>query len=73
MATYDGRAVCLYVDGVCSAPGYREIKSLTMNALAIGLNASDRTAGFNGWVDDVRVYNRVLNWPEIDELYGRSK
>jgi glucose/arabinose dehydrogenase/regulation of enolase protein 1 (concanavalin A-like superfamily) len=66
--TYDGETLRAYTDGILvsanttpSGPPDSEITSLKFGANA-----------FNGTVDDVRLYGRVLSASEISSIAGRS-
>ena len=67
-ATQANTAAKIYVDGV-------QIQSGTMNAIANGGGAiliGQYGAGyfFNGLIDEVRIYNRVLSGAEIQDLFN---
>lgn len=51
-----------------SAATYPSAPNFPASALTIGL-----TSASSGGLDDVRIYNRVLNAPEIQELYNAEK
>lgn len=68
----DGARSYLYVDGI--------LKNSVVNA--IGQNFSEREVRigsyvssyyFNGYLDDVRVYNRALSSSEISQIYNQTK
>jgi len=43
----------------------------TVNDLVIGINTwLTATSSFDGLIDDVMIYNRALNWTEIQEIYN---
>jgi type II secretory pathway pseudopilin PulG len=80
--TYDGRYLRLYLDGVpvvtTDAGGnYPITYSCTANALIIGAEAGCSNAPtapyFNGYIDDVRVYDRTLSDAEIQAIYNATK
>lgn len=69
-ATYDEEILTLYIDGrIEMQTAYTN--GLTPNTLPLYLGwdpyGSDRY--FNGQLDEVRIYNRALSEPEINELY----
>ena len=66
-ATYDGSALRLYVNGsqVSQVAASGSILSST-GALRIGGN-NVWGEWFNGWIDEVRVYNRALSTAEIQD------
>jgi hypothetical protein len=72
--TYDGEAMRIYVDGVeqnqLAVPGIAYADSPADFLITVG-NDSNRLGeghGFTGWVDELRVYDRALSQPEIQEL-----
>jgi len=62
--TYDGATAILYADGVQVAS---EAKSwnLVLNSVHIGRQVYHENEHWNGLVDDVRIYNKVLSPEEI--------
>jgi len=73
-ATFDGSTIKLYVNG-------KENKSLTLstpvsilsNSLPLGIGAQSNGGNrYQGALDDLRIYNRVLSASEIGELAGVS-
>jgi hypothetical protein len=72
-ATFDGSEVRFYVDGA--------LESVESLSATIGVTALDLTIGadhpgileiFNGAMDDVRIYSRVLEPGEIAQLAGND-
>ncbi len=71
LGTYDGRTVRLYVDGVLEAEqSYTNSEAMQSNnvAFTVGDVAPARGWRFQGLMDDVRVYRRVLSDQEIADL-----
>lgn len=68
-AVYDGEMMKLYVDGKLDAtqPWTNGISRDNSDVL-IGENADRMNRGFNGLIDDVRVYNYALPESEISRL-----
>jgi hypothetical protein len=70
--TYDGATMTFYVDGVSVATRSvtGTVSSQTM-VLDIGKQAdtSGSSMFFNGSIDDLRVYNRALSAPEVQQIY----
>jgi len=66
---YDGNAVKLYLDGTldATAPWNEGIGRNNFDVL-IGENAEQKGRGFDGLIDDVRVYNYALSDNEIKAL-----
>ena len=72
-ATYTSAAIKLYVNGV--EPSYESntagsgiLEGDTFTDLVVG-NNEDYARGFDGRIEDVRIYNRVLTPAEIGGLY----
>ncbi|MFQ6114705.1 MAG: LamG-like jellyroll fold domain-containing protein [bacterium] len=70
-ATYDGVEQKIYKDGMLMGTK-KNIGDMNINTNHVFIG-SDNGGGryFNGWLDDVRIYNRVLSDAEIDSL-GRT-
>jgi len=72
--TYDGMSVRLYIDGfedASSAEPNDTISTDTGN-LFIGIE-DDLSDDWNGWIDDVRIYNYALSYGEVGWLAGMTK
>lgn len=67
---YDGRRASLYLDGSLedslAAAGPVAVNT---EPVMLGRNSMGPNRSFNGWLDDVRLYRRVLSGPEIQALY----
>ena len=69
--TYDGSksadGIRIYVDGqhVASKPSHNNLKGSTKTTTPFTIGRRKSTSQFNGWVDDVRVYNRKLSDSEV--------
>lgn len=77
LATWDGQAgsshMAIYINGALSTPsastsGVGPEQDDSTSPLTIGNRPIDAARGFNGSIDDVRVYNRVLSASEITAL-----
>jgi hypothetical protein len=70
--TYDGATQRAYIDGefVGSNPIDKAFHAPN-RSLYLGWTACEGYAhrGMDGWLDDVRIYNRALNQSEIQDLY----
>lgn len=68
--SWNGTNCIVYVDGAERATGtYTELTQLnTIADIGNTGNTSSRTEGFNGLIDEVRVYNRPLTSGEIADL-----
>ena len=68
--SWDGTNYTVYVNGSLSATGTYTGLTLLSNLADIGNtgNATSRTEGFQGLIDEVRIYNRALMATEISNL-----
>ena len=68
VGTYDGSTISLYVDGelVNSNPASIVIGS---NDMPLGIGSGMGNYGFNGLINEVRIYDRALTETEIINLY----
>lgn len=73
-ASYDGKRIALYVDGTeedsVAASGLVAINNLPVT---LGDNGASRGRLFNGWMNDVRLYDRGLTADEIKTLAKESQ
>ena len=70
-ATRDaGGLVNLYVNGVLSGPSNQNCGSAMTGGIITSISSSNRP--FDGKIDDVRVYNRVLSSLEVNQLFSNS-
>jgi len=77
VGTYDGAKLEIYVDGAWQNTTNNS-GSITSYDDTFGLGVGDsynQTGGYNGQIDEVRIYNRALSESEIQTLYesGRAK
>jgi len=69
--THNGANTVFYVNGVqVAAPANAVTMGLSTNALYIGGQTGDTLRQFDGLIDDVRIYNRVLSAAEVQALYN---
>jgi len=68
VATWDGKEIAIYVDGVLDVtlPTKRNPKERGM-PLRIGAMGNNSSTQFNGAIDEVRVYNRALSETEVNQ------
>ena len=66
VATFDGSKQILYVDGSPIASNSVTGRAGGISSLIIG---GGETLGFEGLLDEVRVYNRALTQEEVLALY----
>ncbi len=62
----------LYYDGVFAASNGASTTLTNNYTFNIGRDANSPAASFNGSIDDVRIYNRVLSADEVRILYNSS-
>ena len=70
---FDGTNVIIYVNGV--SKGTDTIGAPTSspsNIFTIG-NRSTSDRAFDGFIDEVRIYNRALTTAEITDLYNQGR
>jgi hypothetical protein len=72
VGTYDGSNANVYVNGVAGTPASAPGITLdtTGGAGATVISQNPGTSAMNGIIDDVRIYNRALSTPEIQQLYA---
>lgn len=68
-----GESLKLYINGVLDVPTYTSGNiSGTLGQMSdfrIGQGTKDSSGSWDGLIDEVRIYNRVLNSSEIQQLY----
>ncbi|MBI5230415.1 MAG: IPT/TIG domain-containing protein, partial [Candidatus Magasanikbacteria bacterium] len=64
---FDGSAIRYYIDGAQdpSSIPFAHVVNATNNSLVIGYKGNKGTAAFNGWIDEVRVFTRILNAQQL--------
>jgi hypothetical protein len=69
--TWDGTTNIIYVNGVATTPtsatAHQNVASTTVFIGAYGTGAGNEN--FNGYIDDVRIYNRALSAADVAQLY----
>jgi Concanavalin A-like lectin/glucanases superfamily/Secretion system C-terminal sorting domain len=77
VGTYDGKEITYYLNGkfVNKTPIVGKILACPDDIFIGAFTTDDRKQGrpywFNGWMDDIRIYNRAINDAEVKELYGQ--
>jgi len=73
VTTEEGGVTQLYVDGILEATSDGapsiEVSNTDSNALGLGFNP-DTNRGFDGFMDDVAMWNRVLTAQEVSTIYN---
>ncbi len=69
-ATFDNSTIKLYVNGALDATIARTVPTISYDAetASIGNRNDNRDLGFNGTIDELRAYDRVLSPSEISVL-----
>ncbi len=70
--TYDDDFFCFYLDGVLENRSLKKFKSrfLKTDSVMVGTSANlKNNRFFNGYVDDIEIYDRVLSQADVLELY----
>lgn len=73
--TYDNDSLWLYSNGVLEGAVYKGFNSTFSASTSVLLGASadvQNNRFFNGSIDDIRIYNRILSMAEVNELYNES-
>ena len=69
VATYDGSAAKVYLDGNLIGTGSAGAVSTNSGNFAIGAYNNGVDALFNGSIDQVRIFNRAITANEVETLY----
>jgi Concanavalin A-like lectin/glucanases superfamily/Secretion system C-terminal sorting domain len=77
VGTYDGTNIKLYRNGVLVQTNATGKIITSTDDIFIGANnpywvGQGYPFWFNGWMDDIRIYNRAINDAEVKELYGTT-
>ncbi len=68
--TYDQKTLRVFVNGVqTGSQALTETVANSSNNWHFGLDAGGTYGGYNGKMDDVRIYNRVFSPREVSQLY----
>lgn len=71
--TYDDKALCLYINGILEGKAAKNFESrfLEGDSVIIGVHNGKRNQRcFQGCVDDIYIYNKVLSLQEVSDLYN---
>lgn len=72
-ATYDGNTMKIYIDGILDNSKVIGSVPIATNNLPLTIGAEvEGAAGYRGWIDDVRLYNRALSDEEINDIANLS-
>ena len=72
-----GEVLKLYINGTLDTPSWTTGTFTSLNGLnrlliGLGTKGTIGSSGWNGTIDEFKIYNRTLNSSEISELYNRS-
>ena len=69
-AVYDGTTMKMYIDGIEDPNSLTVSTSILLgsNPLRIGVQGSDLSRVFNGWIDKVAIWNIALTQQDIQDL-----
>ncbi len=71
--TYDGNDAIFYIDGVFDATAAYSVLPFDCSGGAYTIGNSNSTTWYQGILDDVRVYNRVISAEEVARLYRLAR
>jgi hypothetical protein len=71
VATFDGTTASIYINNSLVGSGNYASWNTVLDSLVIG-SQTPRTRFHNGKIDDIRIYNRVLDSSEIASLFNES-
>ncbi|MEK7169610.1 MAG: LamG-like jellyroll fold domain-containing protein [Patescibacteria group bacterium] len=71
----NGSAITHYVNGVQTATGFGISANISTNNLPVKIGDWSSGGGrqFNGFIDEVRIYNRALSATEISDIYNSTR
>ncbi len=69
--TYDGKTLSIYVNGV-EAGNFEYSAAINQSSQPLTIGNAGHSEYFNGWIDEVSVWNRPLTANEILSLYLRA-
>lgn len=71
--SYNFEQACLYIDGILDGKTHEKFETefLQSNSVVLGSTANKKNRrSFNGIIDDVEIYDRVLIQEELPDLYN---
>jgi hypothetical protein len=72
-SVFNGSTVTLYVNGIAVSTQAQPALTASTASLGIGIRPADSLRGFDGIIDEVRIYNRALSDSEMKQLYGMGR
>lgn len=75
VGTFDGRYMNIYVDGERAANPVAQTRNAVsgLHNLTVGKDPANPATYWNGFIDEVKIYNFALNVDEVKSLYNQSK
>ena len=67
VVSYDGSQVIIYADGLVAAQSSKALNTSDVKTVKIGIWRTDE---FDGFIDDVRIYDYALTTDEISQIYN---
>lgn len=71
IGTYDGNIMTVYFNGQYYNSIY-ESRTLGNNSQSLKIGSYIGSGFFSGTIDDIRIYNRGLNYTEVQQIYNES-
>jgi glucose/arabinose dehydrogenase len=74
VGTFDGNFIKFYVNGVLySSQKYKGNYEPNPNTtVAVGVNSFNYKKTWSGFIDDLRIYNRALNYSDVKRIFDNS-
>ncbi|QGA80302.1 LamG domain-containing protein [Candidatus Nanohalobium constans] len=72
VSTSDGSTTSIYVDGILENQQSQTQNTVSDLSAASTIGSNTGNAHYKGYVDDVRIYNQVLNPIQIEKLYNKG-
>ncbi len=73
VGTYDGTEMKLYVDGELKSSQTKALSNLNDSTIMIGRHhAGVASDYFNGKIDDIRIYDKAINYSEILQMFNQG-
>ena len=73
VCTYDGSTATVYKNGVLFSSGAKSFNTASaLDVFKLGLTESGTATYFNGAIDDLKIYNYVLDQADITSLYNNN-
>ncbi|MDD5552100.1 MAG: prepilin-type N-terminal cleavage/methylation domain-containing protein [Candidatus Pacebacteria bacterium] len=70
--SWNGSKIFLYINGEQQIPGNQTLNAQILNT-TFDIGRAFKVGYWDGWIDEVQIYNRALTAHEIQQLYVQSK